>query len=106
MARVACLKDPIPDPDAPEPPELAFYYPLSYVLRTWQNFKEHGIYPNGLGYDDQSPELMADWDVCWHYYGDFVDALTADDDDPPHMTERPVQPTGNAPNWLEQMGKG
>lgn len=93
------------EPDNSDPPELAFYYPLAYVLRTWQNFKEHGIYPNGKGYDDQDPDLMADWDVCWHYYNEYVEALTADDDHP-HETERDVQPVGNAPNWMNAMGKG
>lgn len=106
MARAALGKDLIHD-DEDEPPDVAFHYPLPYVLRSWQNFKEHGIYPNGRGYDDQDPDLMADWDVCWWYYNDFVEALTADDDDPPHTTERDITlPTGNVPNWQERMGKG
>jgi hypothetical protein len=104
MARAALGKDIAQD--ASDQPELAFHYPLPYVLRTWQHLKEHGIYPNGKGYDDQDPELMADYDVCWWYYGDFVEALTADDGEAPHTTEREIEPTHNAPNWLDQMGKG
>lgn len=103
MARAALGKD--TDPNDSEPPELAFHYPLAYVLRTWQNFKEHGIFPNGKGYDDQDPDLLADWDVCWYYYNEYLEALTADADDP-HYTERDIQPAANAPNWLDQMGKG
>lgn len=104
MARAALGKE--PETDNSEPPELAFYHPMAYVLRTWQNFKQFGIYPNGKGYDDQDPDLMADFDVCWWYYSDFVDALTADEGDTPHTTEREIEPVGNAPNWLDQMGKG
>lgn len=103
MARAALGKE--VDSSESEPPELAFHYPLAYVLKTWQHFKEHGIFPNGLGYDDQDPELMADWDVCWWYYNDYIDALSASEDDP-HYTEQELQPAPNAPNWLDQMGKG
>ena len=104
MARAALGKD-IPGDDD-QPPVLAFYYPLGYVLRTWQQNREHGTYPNGKPYDDQDPELIADWDVCYWYYNDFIDALTDADDDEPHETERDVQSVVNAPNWLDQMGRG
>lgn len=105
MARAGLGKDIARDDD--EPPELAFYYPLAYVLRTWQNFKEHGIYPNGRGYDDQDPDLMSDWDVVWWYYNRDVDLLIADDDDKPQLPkERDIEYESGAKDWRETLGKG
>lgn len=106
MARIACLKE--IEPDKSEQPELAFYFPLAYVLRTWQNFKEHGIYPNGLGYDDQDPDLMTDWDVVWWFYNHNIDALTDDDGDKPPKPplEREITFEPGAKDWRETLGKG
>lgn len=105
MARAALGKE--VKRDDSEPPEVAFYYPLTYALKTWQNFKEHGIYPNGRGYDDQDPDLMADWDVLWWYYNHNIDLLTADDDDtPPPRVERDITPEPSARDWRETLGRG
>jgi hypothetical protein len=104
MARAALGKDLARDDS--EPPEMAFYFPLAYVLRTWQNFKEHGIFPNGRGYDDQDPDLLADWDVVWWYYNHDIDALTADPDDPAPPLERDIVPDAGAKDWRETLGRG
>jgi hypothetical protein len=105
MARLALGQDVTREDD--EQPELAFYHPLAYVLRTWQNFKEHGIYPNGLGYDDQDPDLMADWDVVWWFYNHAIDDLSDDDDGTPKPPqEREIEYSPGAKDWRETLGKG
>ena len=43
-------------------PEYGLYYPLWYVIRTWQEKREHGILPEPGGLNDQDWRLVDhDW---------------------------------------------
>lgn len=47
------------DDDIDDAPGL--YYPLGYVFDTWLEHRDHGLYPQRGGYDDQDWRLMRDW---------------------------------------------
>jgi len=38
------------------------HYPLPYILKTWYEYKEKGLYPRAGAYDDQDELLMQDWE--------------------------------------------
>lgn len=46
------------DADGEQP---GLYYPLGYVFDTWLEHRDHGLYPQTGGYDDQDWRLMRDW---------------------------------------------
>lgn len=48
------------------------YYPLGYVFDTWLEHRDHGLYPQTGGYDDQDWRLMRDWRTLDRRYSDHV----------------------------------
>ena len=44
------------------------YFPLSYVIATWQAYRQYGVLPKIGGYNDQDEQLMADWGVISRRY--------------------------------------
>lgn len=70
------LDEPIDDIDA------GLHYPIDYALTTWRHFRDHGVYPEPGGYNDQDAALMADWSFLNTRYslqaaGSRADALHA-----------------------------
>lgn len=57
--------------DEPLEPDLDFglFYPLDYVISTWNEHRQHGNYPQAGGYDDQDWRLVQhDWYVMSERY--------------------------------------
>ena len=60
------------EPEEPEEPELDFglYYPLAYVITTWNEHRQHNNLPRAGGWNDQDPRLVEhDWRVIGERYG-------------------------------------
>lgn len=49
------------------------HYPIAYILKTWFEHKEYGLYPRAGGYDDQDDLLMQDWDWVSRAYAQAQD---------------------------------
>jgi hypothetical protein len=67
MARLIAAEKGEPYKDELEtPPKLN--HEVNYAIRTWLDHRKHGIYPRAGGYDDQDPDLMADWHTLNLYH--------------------------------------
>lgn len=49
------------DVETVEDEDFGLYYPVGYVISTWQAYKRFGILPVRGGYNDQDELLMQDW---------------------------------------------
>lgn len=54
--------------EADEDTDFGLNYPVSYALETWHNWRNHGVYPEAGGYNDQDEALIADWSVLNRRY--------------------------------------
>jgi hypothetical protein len=50
------------EPDKPDMVELdGLNYPDEYLFPRWQDYRKHGVYPDGRGRDDQPQALLDDF---------------------------------------------
>lgn len=44
--------------------KVGFKLDYLYIIKTYEDHKKSGLYPNGQGYDFQSQALLDDFDMC------------------------------------------
>lgn len=77
--------------DEEDDPLAGFFYPLDYVLMTWQEKRNHGILPEAGGLNNQDWRLVYhDWPLLNQRYNRLMEMLYPSDGSPGE-TYQPVQ---------------
>lgn len=51
---------PVTDDDEGLSDDDGFYFPIDYLLRTWDAYRNHGVLPDAGGINDQNPKWWVD----------------------------------------------
>lgn len=77
------------------------YYPLDYAIDTWRNFRDHGVYPEPGGYNDQDYDLMQDWKFINERYNRQAMLNRGDQLEQDPLEVIPKSKRQNARNWKD-----
>lgn len=88
------------DDDATANEDDGLYYPIAYVLRTWEAYRQFGVLPEAGGINDQCPRWWDDVQTMNRRYVAAAARLRSDQE-----TQKLI---GNqdAPHWTEMLKHG
>lgn len=88
--------------DDDDDPDYGLYYPLDYVLMTWQERRSHGTLPEQGGLNDQDWRLVYhDWPVLNARFNYLTEQLYPSDPDKPPVN--PAIPLPDNPKSLKDI---
>lgn len=68
------------DEPVKDPLDVGFYYPLDYLITAWRDREKFGIFPNGLPFDEQDPQLLEDFATLDQRFDDIYTHLAENDE--------------------------
>lgn len=79
-----------------------FYFPIDYLLKTWDAYRSHGVLPDAGGINDQNPKWWSDINRLGRRFA-HIKRDMQEDKEAQDTLHGMMGQSSDAPNWKDWM---